>query len=92
MSLKPSKEFYEAGDKLVADPYPLCPLAAQTEYHYSRICRVPDDDHVRPSTLDASEGRIRVSHMLSVEIRYKTEEIPDEKILTIAKPITIASW
>ncbi|GAA5983003.1 hypothetical protein JCM5350_003537 [Sporobolomyces pararoseus] len=91
MAQKPSKEFYEAGDKLVADPSPLKALPPQTEYHYSRICRVPDDDHVRPSTLDASEGRIRVSHLLSVEVRYKTEEIPDEKILTIAKPITIAS-
>ncbi|GAA6023506.1 hypothetical protein JCM11491_006605 [Sporobolomyces phaffii] len=89
---KPTKALYElGGDKLVADPVPLAPIAAHSEFHYSRICRVPDDDHVRPSTLDASEGRIRVSHTLSVEVRYSTQDCPDEKILTIAKPITIAS-
>ncbi|GAA5944456.1 uncharacterized protein JCM15063_006370 [Sporobolomyces koalae] len=89
---RPSKLLFTApGDKLVADPFPLATVEAATEYHYSRICRVPDDDHVRPSTLDASEGRIRVSHMLSVEIRYKTVERDEEKVLTISKPITIAS-
>ncbi|GAA5916185.1 uncharacterized protein JCM6883_000103 [Sporobolomyces salmoneus] len=89
---RPNKQqFFEAGDRLVANPSPLVTLSPQTEYHYSRICRVPDDDHVRPSTLDGSEGRIRVSHALSVEIRYKVEKSEEEKILTISKPITIAS-
>ncbi|GAA5840236.1 hypothetical protein JCM5353_007836 [Sporobolomyces roseus] len=86
-----SKAIYQSSDKPVADPIPLASLPKEQEFRYSRICRVPNDDHVRPSTLKASEGRIRVSHSMIVEIWYKVEGGNEEKILTITKPLTIAS-
>ena len=87
-----SKAIYQSNDKPVVDASPLVSLSKDKEYRYSRICRVPNNDHVRPSTLKASEGRIRVSHGMIVEIWYKIEGADEEKILTITKPLTIASW
>ncbi|GAA6058939.1 hypothetical protein JCM10212_002891 [Sporobolomyces blumeae] len=87
----PTKLITDLPDSPVADPYPLVALPAATEFHYSRICRVPDDDHCRPTTLEGSEGRIRVKHKLAVEIKYRKEGHDAEMTLTIAKPITLAS-
>lgn len=53
--------------------------------------RVPDDDLVRPTTLDGTETRIRVSHKLSVEIRYRKVGSDEDTATTILKPINIAS-
>lgn len=80
-------------DVPVPDPSPLVHLEAGQEFHHARICRVPTDDHVRPSTLDGSRGtRIRVSHVLSVEVRYKKDGSDEEMVLTMGKPVTITSW
>ncbi|KAJ8294466.1 hypothetical protein OF846_002310 [Rhodotorula toruloides] len=79
-------------DVPVPDPSPLVHLEAGQEFHHARICRVPTDDHVRPSTLDGSRGtRIRVSHVLSVEVRYKKDGSDEEMVLTMGKPVTITS-
>lgn len=79
-------------DKPIADPYPLAIVQAGQELHFSRIVRVPDDDHVRPSTLEATETRIRVSHKMSVQVRYRKEGEEEDILLTIGKPVTITSW
>ncbi|GAA5927512.1 hypothetical protein JCM3775_006004 [Rhodotorula graminis] len=76
----------------VPDPTPLARVEAGQEFHHSRICRVPDDDHVRPSTLDGSPKTvIRVSHQLSVEVRYRKDGDTEDMILTMGKPVTITS-
>ncbi|GJN89857.1 hypothetical protein Rhopal_002846-T1 [Rhodotorula paludigena] len=79
-------------DVPVPDPTPLAHLQPGQEFHHSRICRVPDDDKVRPTTLEGSEGtRIRVSHKMNVEVRYRKEGDDEDMVLTIGKPVTITS-
>ncbi|CEQ43230.1 SPOSA6832_05141, partial [Sporobolomyces salmonicolor] len=79
-------------DEPVPDPSPLVHLQTGEEFNHTRICRVPDDDHVRPSTLEGTEASIRVSHKMSVEVRYRKEGDEEDMVLTIGKPITITSW
>lgn len=77
----------------VPDPSPLVRLAAGQEFHHSRICRVPTDDYVRPSTLEGSPKTvIRVAHKLSVEVRYRKDGDTEDMILTMGKPVVITSW
>ncbi|GAA5918559.1 hypothetical protein JCM1841_003303 [Sporobolomyces salmonicolor] len=78
-------------DEPVPDPSPLVHLQTGEEFNHTRICRVPDDDHVRPSTLEGTEASIRVSHKMSVEVRYRKEGDEEDMVLTIGKPITITS-
>ncbi|GAA6014720.1 hypothetical protein JCM10207_006917 [Rhodosporidiobolus poonsookiae] len=81
-------------DQPVPDPSPLARVEPGQEFHHARIVRVPDDDHVRPTTLEGTDTPIRVSHKMSVEIRYRKEgDTPDteDMVLTIGKPITITS-
>lgn len=40
------------------DPVPLARVAAGQPYEHSRICRIPDADHVRPTTLPGSKAQI----------------------------------
>ncbi|TNY19073.1 hypothetical protein DMC30DRAFT_19122 [Rhodotorula diobovata] len=76
----------------VPDPSPLVRLAAGQEFHHSRICRVPTDDYVRPSTLEGSPKTvIRVAHKLSVEVRYRKDGDTEDMILTMGKPVVITS-
>ncbi|KAL8276760.1 hypothetical protein RQP46_010816 [Phenoliferia psychrophenolica] len=76
---------------IIQDPEPLVNLTPGLEWKYQRLMRVPDDDHVRPSTLEGTDTRIRASHRLSIEIRYRRECDADDKATTITKPIIIAS-
>ncbi|GAA5821859.1 hypothetical protein JCM11251_004750 [Rhodosporidiobolus azoricus] len=78
-------------DQPVVEPSPLAHIAAGEEFHYSRICRVPDDDHVRSSTLEGTETKIKVSHKMSVEVRYRKEGDEEDMVLTIGKPVMITS-
>ncbi|GAA5895076.1 hypothetical protein JCM6882_008278 [Rhodosporidiobolus microsporus] len=78
-------------DQPVVDPSPLAHVHAGEEFHYSRICRVPDDDHVRPTTLEGTDTKIRVGHKMSVEVRYRKDGDEEDMVLTIGKPITITS-
>ena len=80
------------GEVVIGDEKPLRRLEAGEEYAYSRVMRVPDDDFVRATTLEGSEGRIRVSHNLAVEIRYKVVgDEGGEKMLRLSKKLTITS-
>ncbi|GAA5870164.1 hypothetical protein JCM8547_006906 [Rhodosporidiobolus lusitaniae] len=78
-------------DEPVSDPIPLARLPAHTEYHYSKILRVPNDDYVRATTLEGTNTCIRVSHKFSVEVRYRKEGDEEDMLLTMGKPITITS-
>lgn len=60
-------------------------------WRFSRTMRVPDDDSCRPSTLPGSEGRIRVSHRLQVQIRYQNDADEKLKQLVITKPVVMQS-
>lgn len=79
------------GEEVEGDAKPLKQLVPGEEWTYSRVCRVPDDDHVRPTTLEASDGRIRASHTISVEIKYRVDGEEKEKVLRLTKPVTITS-
>jgi hypothetical protein len=78
-------------DVTSCDSNPLAELDAGQSFHYWRTMRVPDDDHVRPSTLEGSDARIRVSHKLSVEVRYRLPGADTDKILLIGKDMVIGS-
>ncbi|BGP14949.1 hypothetical protein JCM10213_007249 [Rhodosporidiobolus nylandii] len=78
-------------DKPVADPTPLAAVQAGHEFHFSRICRVPDDDCVRPTTLEGTETKIRVAHKMNVEIRYRKDGDSEDMVLSIGKPVTVTS-
>ncbi|KAK4700513.1 hypothetical protein P7C70_g5733, partial [Phenoliferia sp. Uapishka_3] len=73
------------------DKDPLRKLKKGEEYNYQRLMRVPDDDFVRPTTLTGTETKIRASHTLSVEIRYRKSPCDELKATTIRKPVTIGS-
>ncbi|KEI37776.1 uncharacterized protein L969DRAFT_19252 [Mixia osmundae IAM 14324] len=57
----------------------------------SWLARVPNDDVLRPSTHPGSITPIRVSHELALEIRYSLPDDPKTRILTIKKPVLLAS-
>lgn len=73
------------------DPIPLKPLQPGAEWRFSRLARIPNDDHCRPTTLSGTQARIRVSHKISVEIKYIPAGGVNEKLITISKPVTVAS-
>ncbi|BGP54685.1 hypothetical protein JCM8202_003192 [Rhodotorula sphaerocarpa] len=72
------------------DPVPLAQVEAGQQYHHSRICRIPDANHVRPSTLTGSKTKIVVSHRMHVEVRYRPEGAETDLRLVVEQPITIS--
>ncbi|GAA6014743.1 hypothetical protein JCM10207_006924 [Rhodosporidiobolus poonsookiae] len=90
--LKPGSTYCRP--KLVPDPCPLARVKSGQEFHHARIVRVPDDDYVRPTTVEGTDTPIRVSHKMSVEIRYRKEgDNPDaeDMVFTMGKAINITS-
>lgn len=80
------------GDELVeVDQTPLAEVEAGSEWSYQRVMRVPNDDFVRATTLDGTDDRVRVSHVLGVEVRYRVKGDTSDKMMRIAKGITITS-
>jgi hypothetical protein len=78
-------------DPVREDPRPLHALQREEEYSYTTLFRVPTDEVVRPSTLPGTETRIRVTHTLILEIRYRKEGEVEDRILLISRPVVIAS-
>lgn len=79
-------------DKLYRDAEPLIGrLEANTSFNYSRTFRVPTDDHIRPTTHEATETRIRVAHKLSVEVKYRVAGSQEDRVLMLSKDVVIAS-
>lgn len=92
----PSRPIGGAGNSAPLDPVredssPLHELKFEEEFRYASLFRVPNDDHIRPSTLPATETKIRVSHKLVVEVRYRLGYEEEDRLLTISRPVTIAS-
>lgn len=78
-------------DPVREDPRPLHALQKEEEYSYSTLLRIPTDDLVRPSTLPGTETRIRVTHSIVLEIRYRKEGEVEDRLLLISRPLVIAS-
>ncbi|KAI5476785.1 Arrestin-like, N-terminal and Immunoglobulin E-set domain protein [Pseudohyphozyma bogoriensis] len=79
-------------EPFTADPSPLVVLGVGEEYSYCRLMRCPNDNFMRPTTLEGTETRIRVRSELVVEIAYRTEG-GEEKRMIISKPAMIgACW
>ncbi|ORY91747.1 hypothetical protein BCR35DRAFT_349523 [Leucosporidium creatinivorum] len=78
-------------DPVREDPNPLHELKFEEEFRYASLFRVPNDDHIRPTTLAATEAKIRVSHKLVVEVRYRLGYEDEDRLLTISRPVEIAS-
>lgn len=58
-------------------------------YREECLLRVLSDDIVRPTTLEGTETRIRVSHKLLIDIRYRKDG--EEHILPLQKMVCIAT-
>lgn len=65
------------------DPVPLAQVEAGQQYHHSRICRIPDANHVRPSTLTGSKTKIGAFELLHVRI-------PVERKLTCSRSSVVS--
>lgn len=72
-------------------PRPLTTVQAGVPFTYSRIVRVPDDDHVRPTTLDGTQSRIRAKHRLVFELKYRTPGSKREMHLEMSADLVVAS-
>lgn len=72
-------------------PRPLTTVKPGTPFTYSRIVRVPDDDHVRPTTLDGTATRIRAHHRLVFELKYRTPGSRREMHLEMSADLVVAS-
>ncbi|KAK4701106.1 hypothetical protein P7C70_g5127, partial [Phenoliferia sp. Uapishka_3] len=73
-------------------PKPLAELQADKEWSYSRIVRIPDDDHVRPTTLEGTDTRIRVTHKFVAEVRYRMNGSKKDMVLEMSTNVVIASF
>jgi hypothetical protein len=73
------------------NPKPFSKLEGGKEWNYARIVRVPDDDHVRPTTLEATRTKIRVGHKLCIEVKYRLEGKSKDMVLRTSTDVTIAS-
>ncbi|GAA5985398.1 hypothetical protein JCM11641_000143 [Rhodosporidiobolus odoratus] len=72
-------------------PQPLARLNNNQEWTYARVTRIPDDDSVRPSTLEGTDTPIRVKHALVAQLKYRFKGSKKDQILEIATNVTIAS-
>lgn len=72
-------------------PQPLARLQRGKEWQYARVTRIPDDDLVRPTTLDGTETPIRVAHQLVCQVRYRFKGSKKDQVLEMASGVTIAS-
>ena len=58
---------------------------------YEKVMRMPDDDHLRATTPDGNEARIRVAHRLGLEIMYRVKGEDEDKVLKLSEEVVIAS-
>ncbi|ORY91477.1 hypothetical protein BCR35DRAFT_298642 [Leucosporidium creatinivorum] len=72
-------------------PKALVRLENGVPWSYSRIIRLLDDDHLRPTTLEHTETPLRVKHSLVTEVRYRMKGSKAEKTLECSTKVTIAS-
>lgn len=72
-------------------PQPLARLEGGKEWMYARVTRIPDDDSVRPTTLEGTDTPIRVKHQLVCQVRYRFKGSKKDQVLEMASTVTIAS-
>ncbi|GAA6050031.1 hypothetical protein JCM3770_001924 [Rhodotorula araucariae] len=72
-------------------PQPLARLEGGKEWMYARVTRIPDDDSVRPTTLEGTDTPIRVKHQLVCQVRYRFKGSKKDQVLEMASHVTIAS-
>ncbi|GAA6019165.1 hypothetical protein JCM10207_006572 [Rhodosporidiobolus poonsookiae] len=72
-------------------PQPLARLEGGKDWTYARVTRIPDDDSVRPTTLEGTDTPIRVKHQLVCQIKYRFKGSKKDQILEMATNVTIAS-
>lgn len=79
-----------------AAPIPLQIIEAGGSYHVSHLARLPNDDIIRPSTLEGTKTPIQTRHELILEIRFhqmdKEGVLPGKPmVLRSEHPITLSS-
>ncbi|BGP14907.1 hypothetical protein JCM10213v2_002862 [Rhodosporidiobolus nylandii] len=72
-------------------PQPLARLEGGKEWTYARVTRIPDDDSVRPTTLDGTDTPIRAKHALVCQVKYRFKGSKKDQVLEMASNVTIAS-
>jgi hypothetical protein len=72
-------------------PQPLARLSAGDPFTYARVTRIPDDDSVRPSSLDGTNTPIRVRHSIVCQVKYRFKGSKKDQVLDMTSPVTIAS-
>lgn len=77
---------------------PLQIIPAGKSYHLSHLTRLPNDDDIRPSTLEGSKTPLRVKHELIIEVRFASPRTDPSgvtssgvKMMKVAREITISS-
>ena len=70
---------------------PLAEIEKGGEWTYRCLMRLPDDDVVRPTTLEGTVACIRVSHKLTVDIQHREKGAPEDMITTLTSPVTITT-
>lgn len=73
------------------DPVPLTELQPGREYTHVKTVRAPNDDKVRPSTLEGCNHQVDVRHKIEVRIQYRLPGDKGLRHLTISRPCVIAS-
>ncbi|KAI5475765.1 Arrestin-like, N-terminal and Immunoglobulin E-set domain protein [Pseudohyphozyma bogoriensis] len=69
---------------------PLAVLNPEGSFSYAKLARCPTETHIKPTTLEGTETRIRVSSAIVVEMRYKIEG-GDEKVVVVNRPVVLDS-
>lgn len=70
---------------------PIAILVSGIQFDHQRTFRLPGEDILRPSTLPSTSTRIKVSHKLTLALRYRLEGEEEEKVLVLSKPVMINS-
>lgn len=73
------------------DPVPLATIEPGREFAYESMLRCPNDDMIRPSTLEGAAHLIHVAHKLRISVRYLVEGETKDRVLQIKRPCIIAS-
>lgn len=58
---------------------------------YARVTRIPDDDSVRPTTLQGTDTPIRVKHALVAQVKFRFKGSKKDHVLEMESKVDIAS-
>ncbi|POY73980.1 hypothetical protein BMF94_2791 [Rhodotorula taiwanensis] len=72
-------------------PQPLARLEGGKEWMYARVTRIPDDDSVRPTTLQGTDTPIRVKHALVAQVKFRFKGSKKDHVLEMESKVDIAS-